>query len=79
MENPSHLEHFMVGRGHITKRVRKHVKLRARGSDTHKLRVLFALDRRGLIEHDWSDTAETGRVRVRVEWEDIESPSPSEH
>jgi hypothetical protein len=30
------------------------------------LREFFELDRQGLIVHDWSETAKTGLVKVRV-------------
>jgi hypothetical protein len=43
------------------------------------LRGFFELARRGLIEHDWSEAAETGVVKVRVKWEDIKSSSRSGH
>jgi hypothetical protein len=43
------------------------------------LRGFFELDRRGLIEHDWSEAAETGTVKVRVKWKDRPSPSSSAH
>jgi hypothetical protein len=35
------------------------------------------LDRRGLIEHDWSEVATTGMVKVRVKLEAMEPPSSS--
>jgi hypothetical protein len=35
--------------------------------------------RQGLNEHDWSQTNETGSVKVRVKLEAMESPSSSKH
>lgn len=36
------------------------------------IRGFCELDRRGVIEHDWSEVNETGLVKTRVKWEEVE-------
>ena len=44
--------------------------------DTHKralIRGFCYLDRRGLIEHDWSEVHETGLAKVTIKADEIET------
>ena len=43
------------------------------------IRRFIELDRRGLIEHDWSEANTTGLVKVRFKLAGMPSPSSSKH